>query len=98
MLNQYRLSTAEEVAQEIDDHWDENKEFSRHDKGQAGFVAPVGKGPVRQEKGGKHGGKSKGNGKMHQRVGFQPERCEETFWRILRLVLAILATQKRSVG
>ena len=41
MLNQSRLSTAEEVAQEIEDHWDA---FSGDDKGQAGFIAPVGEG------------------------------------------------------
>ena len=32
MLNQSRLSTAEEVAQEIGDHWDATEEFSRDDK------------------------------------------------------------------
>ena len=50
MLNQSRLSTAEEVAQEIEDYWDATEEFSRDDKNQSGFIAPVGKGPV---KGGK---------------------------------------------
>ena len=50
MLNRSRLSTAEEVAQEIEDNWDATEEFSRDDKGQAGFIAPVGKGLV---KGGK---------------------------------------------
>ena len=29
MLNQSRLSTAEEVAQEIEDYWDATEEFSR---------------------------------------------------------------------
>ena len=53
MLNQSRLSTAEEVAQEIEDYWDATEEFSRDDKNQAGFVAPVGKGPA---KGGKLNG------------------------------------------
>ena len=33
MLNQSRLSTAEEVAQEIEDYWDATEEFSRDDKG-----------------------------------------------------------------
>ena len=61
MLNQSRFSTAEEVAQEIEDYWDATEEFSRDDKDQAGFIAPVGKGPV---KSGKHGGKSKGNRKQ----------------------------------
>ena len=42
MLNQSRLSTAEEVAQEIEDYWDATEEFSRDEKGQAGFIAPVG--------------------------------------------------------
>ena len=40
MLNQSRLSTAEEVALEIEDYWDATEEFSRDDKGQAGFIAP----------------------------------------------------------
>ena len=39
MLNQSRLSIAEEVAQEIEDYQDATKEFSRDDKGQAGFIA-----------------------------------------------------------
>ena len=47
MLNQSRLSTAEEVALEIEDYWDATEEFSRDDKGQAGFIAPVGKGPAK---------------------------------------------------
>ena len=46
MLNQSRLSTAEEVAQAIEDYWDATEEFSRDDMGQAGFIAPVGKGPA----------------------------------------------------
>ena len=32
MLNQSRLSTAEEVAQKIEDFWDATDEFSRDDK------------------------------------------------------------------
>ena len=44
MLNQSRLSTAEEVSQEIEDYWDATEEFSRDDKNQAGIIAPVGKG------------------------------------------------------
>ena len=51
-LNQSRLSTAEGVAQEIEDYCDATEEFSRDDKSQAGFIAPVGQGPV---KGGKPG-------------------------------------------
>ena len=82
MLNRSRLSTAEEVAQEIEDYWDATEEFSRDDKGQAGFIAPVGEGLV---KGGKpdgvpyNFGKSgtKGKGKMHKGLGFQPERGEQ---------------------
>ena len=35
------------------------------------------KGPVKQEEGGKHGGKSKDKGKMHKGLGFQPERGEQ---------------------
>ena len=53
MLNQSRLSTAEEVAQAIEDHWDATVELSREDKNQAGFIAPVGQGPA---KGGQHSG------------------------------------------
>ena len=53
MLDQSRLSTADEVALEIEDYWDATEEFSRDDKGQAGFIAPVGKGPA---KGGKLNG------------------------------------------
>ena len=50
MLNQSRLSTTEEVAQEIEDYWDATEEFSRDDKNQAGFIAPVGKGPMKSAK------------------------------------------------
>ena len=89
MLNQARLNTAEDVAQEIEDYWDATEEFSRDEKNQAGFVAPVGKGFVRQEKGGKHVGKSKGKGKMQKGLGFHPKRGEQRrFWMILQLVLA----------
>ena len=72
MLDQSRLSTAEEVAQEIEDYWDATEEFSRDDKNQAGFIAPVGKGPV---KGGKpngvpcnfgKGSGTKGKGQIHK--------------------------------
>ena len=44
MLNHSRLSTAEEVAQEFEDYSVATEEFSRDDKGQSGFIAPVGKG------------------------------------------------------
>ena len=44
-------TTAEEVTQEIEDYWCGTEEFSRDDKNQAGFIAPVGKGPA---KGGKN--------------------------------------------
>ena len=83
MLNHSRLSTAEEVAQDIEDYWDATEEFSRDDKNQAGFIAPVCKGPA---KGGKpngvpynfgKGGGTKGKGKMHKGLGFQPERGEQ---------------------
>ena len=39
MLNQSRFSTAEEVAQEIEDYWEATEEFSRDDAGQAGCIA-----------------------------------------------------------
>ena len=82
MLNQPRLSTAKEVAWEIEDYWDATEEFSRDDKGQAGFIAPVGEGPV---KGGKLNGVpqnfgkggTKGKRKIHNGLGFQPERGEQ---------------------
>ena len=73
MLNQSRLSTAEEVAQEIEDYGDATEEFSRDAKNQAGFIAPVGKGPV---KGGKpdgvpynfgKGSGTEGKGKMQKK-------------------------------
>ena len=37
MLNQSHLSTADEVAQEIEDYWDSTEEFSRDDMNQAGI-------------------------------------------------------------
>ena len=77
MLNQARLIIAEDVAQEIEEYWDAIEELSRDVKNQAGFVAPVGKGFVGQVKGGKHCGKSKGKGKLHKGLGFQPERGEQ---------------------
>ena len=83
MLNQSRLSTAGEVAQDIEDHWDATEEFSRCDKNQAGFIAPVVKAL-------RHGGKpngvpynfgkgsgTKGKGKMHKGLRFEPERGEQ---------------------
>ena len=72
MLNQSHLSTADEVAQEIEDYLDSTEEFSRDDMNQAGFIVPVGKGPA---KGGKpngvpsnfgKGSGTKGKGKMHK--------------------------------
>ena len=60
MLNQSRLSTAEEVAQEIEDYWEATEEFSPDDNNQAGFIAPVGKGPA---KGGKPNGLAHNFGK-----------------------------------
>ena len=77
MLNQARLNIPQDVAQKIEDYWDATEEFSRDQKGQAGFIAPVGKGPEKQEKGGKQGGKSKDKGKMHIGLGFQLARGEQ---------------------
>ena len=51
MLSQARLVNAEDVAQEIEDYWDATEEFSLDGKGQAVFIAPVGKGSGKQEKG-----------------------------------------------
>ena len=82
-LNQSRLSTAEEVVQEIEDCWNATKDFSRDDKNQAGFIAPVGKGRV---KGGKLDGVPYNFGKgVAQRAkakcikdsDFKPERDEQ---------------------
>ena len=62
---------------------DATEEFSRGDKNQAEFIAPVRKGLV---KGGKPNGVpynfGKGNGtkgkeKLHKGLGFQPERGEQ---------------------
>ena len=50
MLNQSRLSAAEEVAQEIADYWDATEEFWRDDKNQAGFIAPVSQRPCERWK------------------------------------------------
>ena len=83
MSNQSRLSTAEEVAQETEDYWDATEEFSRDDKNQAVFVAPVGKGPAKggTPNGVPHnfgkGSGTKGKGKMHKGLGCQPERGEQ---------------------
>ena len=43
MLNQSRLSTTEEVVQEIEDYWYATEEFSLDDKNQAAYFAPAGK-------------------------------------------------------
>ena len=72
MLNESCLCTAEEVAQEIGDCWDATEEFSRDEKDLAGFIAPDGKGPEKQEKGRKQGGKRRDRG-----LGFKPERGEQ---------------------
>ena len=71
------------MLQEIEDYWDATEEFSRDDKNQPGFIAPGGKGHV---KGGKPNGVpynfgkrsgTKGKGKLHNGLGFQPERGEQ---------------------
>ena len=83
MLNPSRLSTAEEVAQEIEEYWDATEDFSRDDKGQVEFIAPVEKGLA---KGGKlnpynfgKGSGTKCSGKMHEGLGFHPEREQRKF-------------------
>ena len=96
MFKQSRLSTAEEVAQEIEDYGNATEEFSRGDKNQAGFIAPVGNGLAKFGKPsgvpynfGKGSG-TKGKGKMHNGLGFQRERggqrkfggCCNWCWRI----------------
>ena len=77
MLNQARLNTAEDVAQEIEDYCGATEELSRDETGQARFMAPVGKGRGKQEKGGKQGRKNREQGKMHKGLGFQPQRGEQ---------------------
>ena len=78
MLNQSRLSTADEVAQEIEDYFDATEEFSRDDKGEAGLVVPVGKGPSTGGKpnGVQHnlgkGGGTKAKGKCTKDSDFNP--------------------------
>ena len=98
MLNQTRLNTAEDVAQEIEDSWDATEKFSRDEKNQAGFVAPVGKGFVRQEKGGKHGGKSKGKGKLHKDSDSNPSVVSRDVLEDTAIGAGELATKSRSVG
>ena len=44
MLNQARYFNAHDFAQEIEDYWDSTEEFSRDEKNQGGFFAPVCKG------------------------------------------------------
>ena len=70
MLDQSRLSTAEEVAQEIEDYWDATEEFSRDDKdkAQAGFIAG-GKPSGVPYNFGKSG--TKGKGHMRKGLGFK---------------------------
>ena len=102
MLNQSRLSTAEEVAQEIEDYWDATEEFSRNDKDQAGFIAPVGKSPV---KGGKpdvvpyNYGKSgtKGKGKMHRDSESNPSVVSRDVLEDTAVGAGDSATRSRSV-
>ena len=73
MLNQSRLCTAEEVAQEIGDNRDGAEDFSSDDTKQAGFIAPV-----RQDlvKGGKphRSAVQLWTGQWHVGLRFQPER------------------------
>ena len=84
MLNHSRVSTAQEVAQEIEDYWDATEEFSRDDKNQVGFIAPVGKGPAKVGKPdgvpynfGKGSGK-KGRGKNCTKdSGFNSKRSDQ---------------------
>ena len=76
MLNQSRLSIAEEVAQEIEDYQDATKEFSRDDKGQAlqlvKTLCKVGNLVECHTTLERVGRRAKENG-----LGFQPERGEQ---------------------
>ena len=96
MLNQTRLNAAEDVAQEIEDYWDATEEYSRDEKAQAGFIARVGKGPEKQENGGKQGGKSRDKGKMHS--DSNPSVVSRDVLEDTAIGVGELATKKRSVG
>ena len=86
-------------------YWDATEEFSRDDKNQAGFTASVGRGPT---KGGKpngvpynfgKGGGTKGKGKMHKGLGFQPERGETRKFSLDTVIdVGESAIRKPSVG
>ena len=83
MLNQSRLSTAEEVAQEFEDYWDATEEFFRVmtrvtldsllQLVQALRKVEDLKVPTTLER----VGDTKGKGKKHKGLGFQPERGEQ---------------------
>ena len=76
MLNQ-------SLAQETEDYWDATEEFSRDDKGQAGFIAPVGKGPAKVENlmechtTVERVVARRAKDKRTKGLGFQPERGEQ---------------------
>ena len=102
MLNQSRLRTAGEVAQDIEDHWDATEEFSRCDKNQAGFIAPVGKGPA---KGGKpdgvpynfgKGSGTKGKGKCTKDSDLNPSVVNSE--SLVDTVIGVGESRKPSVG
>ena len=105
MLNQSRLSTAEEVAQEIEGYWDAIEEFSRDDKGQAGLIhrSQLVKAHV---KGGNPNGVpynfrksgTNGKGKMHKGLGFQPERGGHRRLEFSAIGAGESALRSRSVG
>ena len=95
MLNQSRLSTAEEVAQEIEDYLDATEEFSRD---------PVGKGPV---KGGKpngvpynygKGSGTKGKGNIHKGLDFKPSVVNNESLVGTAIGVGESGTKKPSVG
>ena len=82
MLNQSRLRTAEEVAQEIEVYWMQPRSFRVMTRTKLDSLLQ-GKGPV---KGGKpngvpynfvKGSGTKGKGNMHTGLGFEPERGEQ---------------------
>ena len=81
MLNQFRLSTAGEVAQEIEDCWVQPRSFHVMIRVKLDSLLQLAKGPAKDGKTdgvpyncGRSCG-TKGKGKVHKGLGFQPDLC-----------------------
>ena len=98
MLNQAPLNCAEDVAQEIEDYWGATEEFSRDDTGQAGFIAPVGKGPEKQEKGGTKVEKAWTKVRCTKDSDSNPSVVSGDVLQNTAIRVGEMATKKRSVG